>query len=131
MLGIFAQASGNVFLSKEMKHIASAIQVFDGSFLMLFFGAVENPMVWLGIALLIISFLLFVAALSLADLSLVLPIVSIEVIVNVAFANYFLHEPVSVQRWIGTVLISTGVILVMRSGRQTAKNRKREESARS
>jgi drug/metabolite transporter (DMT)-like permease len=77
---------------------------------------------------LIISFLLFVTALSLADLSFVLPVVSIEVIVNVAFANYFLNEPVSLLRWIGTVLISTGVILVVRSEKQTVKYRKREET---
>jgi len=127
MLGVFAQATGNVFLSREMKHIASAIQIIDGGQLMLFYRAVENPTVWLGTILLLISFLLFITALSLADLSFVLPIVSIEVIVNVAFANFFLNEPVSLLRWIGTVFISIGVILVMRSGGQTAKNREREE----
>jgi drug/metabolite transporter (DMT)-like permease len=127
-LGIFAQATGNVFLSKEMKHIALAVQAIDSSFLVLFFSAFENPVVWMGTGLLIISFLLFVAALSLADLSFVLPVVSIEVIVNVAFANYFLNEPVSLLRWMGTMLISTGVILVVRSEKQTAKHRKRQET---
>lgn len=125
ILGILAQATGNVFLSKEMKHIASAFQLIDSSFFVLFHRAVENPIVWLGTGLLIISFLLFVAALSLADLSFVLPVVSIEVIVNVAFANYFLNEPVSLLRWMGTMLISAGVILVMRSEKQSAKYRKR------
>jgi uncharacterized membrane protein len=127
-LSIVAQATGNVFLSKEMKHIASADQVIHGNFLALFSGAIENPAFWFGTALLIISFLLFITALSLADLSFVLPVVSIEVIVNVAFADYFLNEPVSLLRWIGTILISTGVILVVRSGRQTVKNLEREES---
>jgi drug/metabolite transporter (DMT)-like permease len=67
---------------------------------------------------LLIAFLLFSAALSWADLSFVLPAVSVEVIVNVAFADYFLNEPVSAVRWIGTVFVSIGVILVMRSKRQ-------------
>jgi drug/metabolite transporter (DMT)-like permease len=125
-LGILTQATGNVFLSKEMKHVASAIQGIGGNFLFLFFRAVENPMFWLGTALLIVSFLLFITALSLADLSFVLPVISIEVIVNVAFADYFLNEPVSLLRWIGTVLISTGVILVVRSGKQTVKRREKE-----
>jgi multidrug transporter EmrE-like cation transporter len=125
-LGILTQATGNVFLSKEMKHIASAIQVIDGNFLKLFFRVVENPAFWLGTSLLIVSFLLFITALSLADLSFVLPVISIEVIVNVAFADYFLNEPVSLLRWIGTLLISTGVILVVRSGKQTVKHRERE-----
>jgi uncharacterized membrane protein len=127
-LGILTQATGNVFLSKEMKHIASAIRIVDGNSLMLFFRVVENPAFWLGTALLIVSFLLFVTVLSLADLSFVLPVISIEVIVNVAFADYFLNEPVSLLRWIGALLISTGVILVVRSGKQTTvKHREREE----
>ena len=35
---------------------------------------------------------------------------SIEVIINVAFAQFFLNEPVSAVRWIGALLISFGVI---------------------
>jgi uncharacterized membrane protein len=120
-LGILTQATGNVFLSKEMKHIASALHIVDGNFLVLFLQAVENPTIWLGTALLIISFILFITALSLADLSFVLPVVSIEVVVNVAFADYFLKEPVSLLRWIGTVLIFLGVTLVVKSGKQTAR----------
>jgi multidrug transporter EmrE-like cation transporter len=120
-LGILTQATGNVFLSREMKNIASALHIVDGNFLVLLFQALENPTIWLGTALLIISFLLFITALSLTDLSFVLPVVSIEVVVNVAFAGYFLNEPVSLLRWIGTGLIFLGVTLVVKSGKQTAR----------
>jgi drug/metabolite transporter (DMT)-like permease len=128
ILGILTQATGNVFLSGEMRHIASALQIADGNFPVLLFQTAENPTIWLGTALLIISFLLFITALSLADLSFVLPVVSIEVVVNVAFADYFLNEPVSPLRWIGTVLIFLGVILVGRSGKQTVRRLGKEET---
>ena len=104
---IFAQAAGNVFLSMRMKEIGSS------HWFALLPRAIESPTLWLGTALLIVSFLLFAAALSWADLSFVVPAVSMEVVVNVVFANYFLHEVVSLTRWTGVLFISIGVILVI------------------
>ncbi len=106
---VFAQATGNVFLSMRMKEVGAShwFEILP--------RAVESPTLWLGTALLIVSFVLFAAALSWADLSFVIPAVSVEVIVNVVFARYFLQEPVSVLRWAGVMLISLGVLLVMRS----------------
>jgi drug/metabolite transporter (DMT)-like permease len=112
---VLSQAAGNVFLSKGMKDVASAVQSADISFFPMIFHAAGSPLIWFGTALLIVFFLLFLTVLSLADLSFVLPVISIEVIANVAFASYFLNEPVSTVRWLGTVLISLGVILVFRS----------------
>jgi len=117
-IAIFAQAAGNVFLSKGMKQIASVSPLIGGNFLALFSQLVNSPFIWAGTCLLIIFFLLFLTVLSRAELSFVLPVISIEIVVNVAFAGYFLNEPVSLIRWIGAVLISTGVILVMRSGQK-------------
>ena len=98
-----------------MKDVASAVQSADISFLPLILQAAGSPLIWSGTGLLIIFFVLFLTVLSLADLSFVLPVISIEVIANVAFASYFLNEPVSTVRWLGTALISLGVILVFRS----------------
>jgi uncharacterized membrane protein len=56
----------------------------------------------------------------------VVPAVSAEVVVNVVFANYFLDEIVSLTRWMGVLLISVGVILVLRSEREKER-RKRQK----
>jgi drug/metabolite transporter (DMT)-like permease len=114
-IAVLSQAAGNVFLSKGMKDVASAVQSADISFFPLILQAAGSPLIWSGTGLLIIFFVLFLTVLSLADLSFVLPVISIEVIANVAFASYFLNEPVSTVRWLGTALISLGVILVFRS----------------
>jgi multidrug transporter EmrE-like cation transporter len=116
-IAVLAQATGNTFLSKGMKQIAS-VTIGNSHWPALFHQAIESPTLWFGTALLIISFLLFATALSWADLSFVLPTISVEVILTVSFADYFLNEPVSLVRWVGTLLISVGVILVSRSGRQ-------------
>ena len=93
-------------------------EIGDSTLLALLPRAIESPCLWLGTALLIVSFILFAAALSWADLSFVVPAVSMEVVVNVVFANYFLNEVVSLTRWTGVLLISIGVILVLRSQRE-------------
>ncbi len=111
---VFAQAAGNVFLSMRMKEVGNA------GWLDLLPRAIGSPTLWLGTALLIVSFLLFAAALSWADLSFVIPTVSIEVAVNVLFASFFLGEVVSPTRWTGVLLISAGVLLVVRSESQKA-----------
>lgn len=82
--------------------------------------AIESPTLWLGTVLLMVSFILFASSLSWADLSFVIPAVSMEVAVNVVLANYFLHEAISPARWAGVLFISLGVIMVMRSESQKA-----------
>jgi len=115
---VFAQAVGNVFLSMRMKEVGNS------NWLDLFPRAIESPTLWLGTVLLIVSFILFASALSWADLSFVIPAVSMEVAVNVILANYFLHEVVSLTRWTGVLFISLGVILVVRSERYKAVEKK-------
>jgi drug/metabolite transporter (DMT)-like permease len=51
----------------------------------------------------------------------VVPAISSEVVINVAFADYFLNEAVSSTRWTGAVLISIGVILVLLSSPRTSR----------
>lgn len=111
-LAILAQCTGNVILSKAMKTLGSVASL-DFAFVA---RVLENPMLWLGTALLIAFFLLYSSALSWADLSFVLPATSFGYIVNVAFARQFLGEPVSALKWAGTVLIASGVLLVSRTG---------------
>ncbi len=120
---VFAQAVGNVFLSMRMKEVGSSIW-FD-----LLPRAIESPSLWLGTVLLIVSFVLFASSLSWADLSFVIPAVSMEVAVNVILANFFLHEVISLTRWAGVLFISLGVILVMRSERYKAVQKREDLQA--
>ncbi len=73
------------------------------------------------VRLLVSLSILFAAALSWADLSFVVPAVSLEVAVNVIFAKFFLNEVVELTRWAGVLFISVGVLLVLRSERRKGK----------
>ena len=118
-VAIVSQAVGNVLLSQGMKLIAGESQLTWSNWVAIFLQAVESPSILFGVGFYVIFFVLFAAALSRADLSFVLPAISSEVVINVAFADCFLNETVSSIRWIGALLISIGVGLVVRSSPRT------------
>lgn len=114
-LSVIAQAVGNTCLSKGMKYIGSVFDVESGFSPLVLVHAMTSPMIWAGTLLLIVFFALFAVALSWADLSFVQPATAIGYILNVALAHAFLNEPISMSRWMGTLLIGAGVILVSKS----------------
>lgn len=118
-IAVISQAVGNVFLSKGMKQIAGPDPAPAGQWGSLLLEAAVNPTVLLGAALFVVFFALWTTALSRADLSFVLPAISFEVVLNVAFAHWFLEETISPARWAGALLISIGVMLVIWSGART------------
>jgi len=126
VLAIASQAMSNVLLSQGMKMIASEHRDDWAAIVM---QAIQSPLIWLGIGFVIVFFALFAAALSKADLSYVVPALSSEVVINVACADYFLAETVSTMRWIGAVLISIGVVMVMRSSPRTFGMRDHPDAA--
>lgn len=119
VIAIISQATGNVLLSRGMKSLAVTGLPTWSDWLEISLQVVRTPSILLGVGFLIIFFVLFATTLSRADLSFVLPVISSEVVVNVAFANYFLQEAVSLTRWLGVGLISVGVMLVVRSSPRT------------
>src|SRR5581483_8717679 len=71
--------------------------------------AITNPWVGLGILLLLGFFASYMSALSWADLTYVLPASSLGYVLLALIARFALHEKVSLMRWLGIALVSTGV----------------------
>jgi drug/metabolite transporter (DMT)-like permease len=126
IIAIVAQAAGNVLLTRGMKAVAATASS-DGSGLMdtisqslhAALAAARSPEVLAGTVLLIVFFALYSAALSWADLSFVLPATAFGYVLNVAAGHYFLDEKVTSARWIGSLIITLGVVCVSRSGERT------------
>ncbi|MGD0736075.1 MAG: EamA family transporter [Terracidiphilus sp.] len=72
-------------------------------------AAVFTPWISLGIALLIGFFASYLTALSWADLTFVLPATAFGNVIVALFARFWLHEPISLERWCGIALITLGV----------------------
>lgn len=74
--------------------------------------AMAHPAVLAGIVLLVSWMLSRMALLSWADLSFVLPVTSFGYVLSVAAGALFLGEQVSPWRWLGTLMIVAGTLLV-------------------
>jgi drug/metabolite transporter (DMT)-like permease len=70
---------------------------------------------------LIAFFAAYMAALSWADLTYVLPATSIGYVILALIAKFILHEQVTLLRWVGILLISAGVSFVAGGPVLTAK----------
>lgn len=90
-----------------------------------YIAALFNPLVALGVSLLILWMLSHMALLSWADLSYVLPVTSIGYALVALAGRVFLHEFVSLSRWAGILLIVSGVFLVGRTEFNTTGRKER------
>src|SRR5437764_15424059 len=71
--------------------------------------AIANPWVAAGIILLLGFFASYMSALSWADLTYVLPASSLGYVLLALIARFALHEQISLTRWLGIALVSSGV----------------------
>lgn len=113
---ILSNVLGNLALSWGMKHNALA-----GDGIVDYIKAIFNPYVLVGIALLILWMLSRMALLSWADLSYVLPVTSIGYVLAAVTGTLFLGEHISGLRWVGTLFIMAGAILVGRTSARTTQ----------
>jgi uncharacterized membrane protein len=73
------------------------------------FGVVLSPWVLTGIGLLLLFFASYLTALSWADLTYVLPATALSYVLMAFLAKLFLHEHVTLSRWLGIALVTVGV----------------------
>jgi drug/metabolite transporter (DMT)-like permease len=116
---IIAQALGDVSLTFGMKSVGEVNTLDPGELFNIGLQVFSNPMIWQGILLLGVFFGLYLAALSWADLSFVLPVTSFGYAVTAFMSWRFIGEPVSITRWIGTMIICFGVAVVSRTEQKT------------
>jgi drug/metabolite transporter (DMT)-like permease len=108
LLFLALKAAGNSSMAWGMKQVPERMSLDP----VLYLRAMIEPFVALGIAALILALLTRMALLSLADLSFVLPVTAIGYVIAVFLGKVFLHETVTRQRWLGTLLIFAGAALV-------------------
>ena len=84
-----------------------------------FWGQVFNaPLLWAGIGAYVIEFFVWLEALSRAPLSLLFPLAALAYCLVVLAGRVVLKETVSPRRWLGTLVITFGVMLVAIAGSQ-------------
>lgn len=115
---------GDSLLSYGMKQVGN-VSWHDLPELLL---AVTNAWVALGILLLLGFFASYMTALSWADLTYVLPAGSLGYVLLAFIAKFALHERVTLLRWLGIALVSSGVGFVTTGPERTERPKRPKDS---
>jgi drug/metabolite transporter (DMT)-like permease len=120
-VAVFA-VTGDSLVSRGMKQLGGvSLHHLPGIILVVF-----RPEVALGVLFLLAFFACYMAALSWADLTYVLPTTSVSFILLTLVAKFILHENVSLTRWLGVLMISIGVGFVTQGPVLTPQPRRRD-----
>jgi drug/metabolite transporter (DMT)-like permease len=117
-LVLFLRPFGNLSLAWGMRHFSSVLALDP----FLYMRALFNPYVALGIGALVFGLITRMALLSLADLSVVLPLTASGYILSTLLGKFLLREEVTTYRWLGTILIFAGALVVGYSNRRSVAN---------
>jgi len=107
--------AGHVLLAKGMRPLGDLTEVPTGRLGGMIARAVSSPWILLGVVLQASFFFLYLALLSRADVSQVLPLTALDYIVVALLAQWALGEGVTMVRWAGIGFIVLGVALVSRT----------------
>jgi uncharacterized membrane protein len=102
---------GDLMLKRGMLQIG-AVQISRSGVWRALLSTIHNGTIWLGILFLLGFTFCYMTAVSWADYSYVMPAGAFGYAIQTMLAVAILHEAVTPQRWIGVVLIVTGVLLV-------------------
>lgn len=104
---VVTNVSGNSALTHGMHSLGDI-----GNSPLALIGALFHPWVALGVALLIVWTFTYMALLSWADLSYVLPVTAIGYVLTALSGIFVLGETVPLSHWLGILLIAAGATLV-------------------
>ena len=109
---VLANATGEVLIAKSMKQMGEISTLRPGQLLKIGWRVLTNKFFAAGLVVMTLNFLFFLALLSMADLSLVIPATALGFVVKTFGAKIFLKETISRERLIGTLLVCAGVVLI-------------------
>jgi uncharacterized membrane protein len=108
LLMVLLRPLANLSLAWGMKHSASLLSGSMYAHLL----TIANPFVAGGVLLLVLTLLIRIATLSVADLSFILPLTAVGYVFSTALGRFVLAEAVTRTQWMGTILICLGASLV-------------------
>jgi drug/metabolite transporter (DMT)-like permease len=116
ILAVSAGTIGDILLAKGMKELGDLSVLNLRGILNVAIQALTTPKLIIGTAMLAVFFFLWLAVLSWEDLSVALPMQALNYVLVAFLSQYFLGEVVTPLRWVGTVLVCVGVMLITKSG---------------
>ncbi|MGA2390367.1 MAG: EamA family transporter [Candidatus Sulfotelmatobacter sp.] len=110
---IGAGTGGELCVARAMKALGEVKDFRPYALLSLIPRALRISWMWLGVALMAIAFFSLLAALSVQNVSFVVPVTALSYAAGALGAKFFLGEKVTSRRWVGVLLVCFGVALVI------------------
>lgn len=112
-LVVCAGTAGELCVSRAMKTVGEVKNFYPAALLSVMLRCIRLKWMWLGLALMATAFFSLLWVLSLANVSLVVPVTALSYAAGTVGGKIFLRERVTPERWAGILLVSVGVILVL------------------
>jgi uncharacterized membrane protein len=112
LLIVIAGTGGELCISRAMKTVGEVKDFRPVALLRVIVRATQVGWMWIGFLLSIVAFLALLGALSIENVSFVVPVTAISYAAGTLGGKMFLKERVSLQRWAGVALVCIGVTLV-------------------
>jgi drug/metabolite transporter (DMT)-like permease len=113
VLIVIAGTSGELCMSRAMKTIGEVKDFRPMALFRVIVRAMQVGWMWIGFLLMIVAFLALLGALSVENVSFVVPVTAISYAAGALGGKILLGERVSPQRWAGVALVCLGVMLVI------------------
>jgi drug/metabolite transporter (DMT)-like permease len=112
---VVAGTGGELCVTRAMKEIGEVHDFRPAALVRFILRAVTVRWMWLGIAMMTVAFFALLAALSFENVSFVVPVTALSYAAGAVGAVLFLRERISVQRWVGVLIVCAGVTIVLLS----------------
>ena len=109
---VIAGTGGELCVSRAMKSAGEASSFRPTEIVRVVLRAFRQPWMWAGISMMALAFFALLGALSMYNVSFVVPVTALSYVAGALGGVVFLHERVSCQRWIGVLLVAIGVAVV-------------------
>lgn len=112
LLIVIPGTSGEICVSRAMKRVGEVTDFRPRAIARVVGQAIMIPWMWIGLSLMMLGFLALLAMLSTAKVSFVFPATALSYAAGALGGRLFLGERVTLQRWLGVLIVCTGVVLV-------------------
>jgi drug/metabolite transporter (DMT)-like permease len=109
---VIAGTGGELCVSRAMKVVGEAPSLRPIEIAKVVLRALRVPWMWVGVGMMALAFFSLLGALSIYNVSFVVPVTALSYVAGAFGGVVFLRERVSFQRWLGVLLIAIGVALV-------------------
>jgi drug/metabolite transporter (DMT)-like permease len=112
---VVAGTGGELCVTRAMKEIGEVTDFRPRALVRFISRALLVSWMWIGIGMMTVAFFALLAALSFENVSFVVPVTALSYAAGAVGAVIFLREHISLQRWIGVLIVCAGVTIVLLS----------------